>query len=48
MPPCVQRFAAAGTTDAAGQPVAAFSLVTESQVLDLDEQGGGEAVVKLQ
>ena len=44
----IHGFAAAGPADAAGQPGAAFTLATKAEILDLNEQGGGKAVVELQ
>ena len=44
----VQWFGATGPADAAGQPVATFTLGTEAEIFNLNQQGRGEAVVKLQ
>ena len=43
----IHGFAAAGLTDAAGQPGAALTLATKAEILDLNEQGGGKAVVEV-
>ena len=44
----VQWFSAAGSADAAGQPVATFTFGTKAKIFNLNEQCRRKAVIELQ